>query len=56
MEIPEYTYVREKDRKGDLLNPLEQFIRNNEPYGDDDDKDFRSDLQKLVNYLVNIKK
>ena len=52
MKIPNYKDVMEKDRKGNLLNPLEQFIRNNQPDGSMDEDDFILDLQKLVDYLL----
>lgn len=50
-QIP--TYEECQRPKGRELTPLEIFIINNEPQGEEDCKKFRSELTRAVNFVWN---
>jgi len=47
MELPYWDECDEKMKKGEELNPIEDFILNNEPSGNEDKK-WREDLLKAI--------
>jgi hypothetical protein len=50
-KIPEWSFCSAKFVFGFQLNPLEQYIYDNEPTGKTQSQLFREELQKLVDYL-----
>ena len=60
VELPSWDYVSEKLNQAEL-NPLEQFIYNEEPEGEEDDgcsnaAMWREDLKQAIEYCLNLEK
>ena len=52
MNIPMYEEVEDKVRAGKQLTPLDIFILDNEPAGEMRERQFRDELQTLIDYVV----
>ena len=52
LDVPGYYEVVEKLEDGGKLNPIEHFIHEWEPAGDDDEKKFHEELEGLVMYVA----
>ena len=51
IQIPTWHQCRDKSDAGELMNPIEEFIHDNEPAGRDMDLIFRSTLVKMLQYV-----
>jgi len=51
MEVPDWYDVEEKHLRDEKLDPLEQFVHNNEPAGSSGVK-WRNSLQELINFIL----
>lgn len=52
IELPEWDDIEEKISSGKELTPLDFFIREYTPAGNDDELLFRKDLYNAISYLV----
>lgn len=49
--LPSWWEVNDKLDEGEKLDPLEQFIFDNEPAGEENEREFRKQLSTLVCFL-----
>ena len=49
MSIPKWIDTERKVHNGEPLTPLELFVYNNEPAGDDDSEKFLRELEAAIN-------
>lgn len=50
--IPEWHVVSEKEDRGEILTALEYFVLKNEPAGNEDEANFRTQLQAMLDEVV----
>jgi len=55
MHLPRWQHCQDKTAAGEKLNPLEVFIYDNEPAGNQDVK-FRKQVRGMIEYLKGVEK